>query len=186
MRSALLLLPAMLLAARLAAAAPFTPNYDESRVPAYTLPDPLVFADGRPVKSARDWRQRREELLELFRSEVYGRSPGAPAVFRTRVTDDDPAALGDHAHRRQVTLHFTDDDSGPRLNLLLYLPANARGPVPVFLGLNFAGNQTVHADPAVHLSTNWVRTDEKRGFLANRATEQTRGVEATRWQVEKL
>ncbi|MFN0066648.1 MAG: alpha/beta hydrolase family protein, partial [Limisphaerales bacterium] len=42
------------------------------------------------------------------------------------------------------------------------------------------------ADPAVHLSTNWVRTDEKRGFLANRATEQTRGVEATRWQVEKL
>lgn len=176
----------MLLAARLEAAAPFTPNYDEGRVPTYTLPDPLVFADGRAVKSARDWRRRREELLELFRREVYGRSPGAPATFRARVTEDDPAALGGRAHRRQVTLHFTDDDFGPRLNLLLYLPAAARGPVPVILGLNFAGNQTIHADPAIHLPTNWVRTDERRGFIANRATKQTRGVEATRWQVEKL
>lgn len=66
MRPVLLLLPAMLLAARLEAAAPFTPNYDEDRVPAYTLPDPLVFADGRPVKSARDWRRRREELLGAY------------------------------------------------------------------------------------------------------------------------
>lgn len=167
-------------------AAPFTPNYDESRVPAYTLPDPLAFADGRPVKSAHDWRRRREELLELFRREVYGRSPGAPAVFRARVTEDDPAALGGRAHRRQVTLHFTADDFGPRLNLLLYLPADARGPAPVFLGLNFAGNHTVHADPAIHLPTNWVRTDERRGFIAERATENSRGVEASRWQVEKL
>ena len=30
-------------------------NYDEAKVPPYTLPDPLVFADGTPVRTARDW-----------------------------------------------------------------------------------------------------------------------------------
>jgi hypothetical protein len=47
-------------------------NYDESRVAPYTLPDPLVFADGRPVRSADEWRTRRAELLGLFEREVYG------------------------------------------------------------------------------------------------------------------
>ena len=30
-------------------------NYDEAKVPAYVLPDPLRFADGRPVREAKDW-----------------------------------------------------------------------------------------------------------------------------------
>ena len=42
-------------------------NYDESRVAPYTLPDPLVTADGRPVRSADEWRSaRRPELFALF------------------------------------------------------------------------------------------------------------------------
>ena len=55
-----------------------TPNYDESIVRDYTLPDPLIFNDGKPVRSARDWKQRREELIELFAMNVYGHSPKAP------------------------------------------------------------------------------------------------------------
>src|SRR5215510_11997690 len=34
-------------------------NYDESKVPAYTLPDPLVMADGKRVTDAQTWRTRR-------------------------------------------------------------------------------------------------------------------------------
>src|SRR5690606_23440994 len=42
-------------------------NYDESKVPTHTLPDPLVGADGQRVASPAQWAARRAELLELFR-----------------------------------------------------------------------------------------------------------------------
>ena len=49
-------------------------NYDESKVKPYTLPDPLIMQDGRPVTSAAMWRgERRDEILHLFESQVYGR-----------------------------------------------------------------------------------------------------------------
>src|SRR4030042_1947518 len=51
-------------------------NYDEQKVPEYTLPDPLVMSDGTKVTNAQVWKTgRRPELLELFRTHVYGRSP---------------------------------------------------------------------------------------------------------------
>src|SRR5262249_38203298 len=51
-------------------------NYDESKVPAYTLPDALTCADGTRVTSAEIWKdKRRPELLELFEEQVYGRAP---------------------------------------------------------------------------------------------------------------
>jgi hypothetical protein len=48
-------------------------NYDEAKIPPYTLPDPLIFADGKKVKRARDWGQRRSpELLRIFADQVFG------------------------------------------------------------------------------------------------------------------
>src|SRR5690348_16322334 len=49
-------------------------NYDESKVGAYTLPDPLVRSNGAAVRTAEEWRRgRRPELLALFEREVYGK-----------------------------------------------------------------------------------------------------------------
>jgi hypothetical protein len=42
------------------------------------LPDALVFRDGRRVTTIEAWRERRQELLELFAANVYGRSPPSP------------------------------------------------------------------------------------------------------------
>ncbi len=54
-------------------------NYDESKVPDYTLPDPLLGKDGQPITDAAVWnKSRRPEILELFREQMYGRSPGRP------------------------------------------------------------------------------------------------------------
>ena len=54
-------------------------NYDESKVPQHTLPDPLKMQDGSPVKTASDWiEKRRPEVLGLFREHVYGHAPGRP------------------------------------------------------------------------------------------------------------
>ncbi|MEP7002639.1 MAG: acetylxylan esterase, partial [bacterium] len=42
-------------------------NYDESKVGTYTLPDPLVLANGKPVRDATTWfAERRPEIVKLF------------------------------------------------------------------------------------------------------------------------
>src|SRR5690606_40635745 len=52
-------------------------NYEESRVPPYTLPDVLGQGPSR-VTSREQWPARRAAILELFREHVYGRRPGRP------------------------------------------------------------------------------------------------------------
>ena len=106
-------------------------NYDESKIPAYKLPELLKLNDGTPVKDAATWeKKRRAEVMELFRSEVYGRRPGPPEGLRFEVTKKDQEALGGKAMRREVRIHFTDKESDPAMNLLLYLPTKAGGATP--------------------------------------------------------
>ena len=67
------------------------------------------------------------------------------------------------------------------------LPADAKGPVPVFLTLNFYGNHTIHADPDIRLNTrSWMRDNAQFGVVDHRATEKSRGVRISRWPVEKI
>ena len=59
-------------------------NYSESDVKPYSLPDPLVTEKGRSVTSAELWTNtRRPELMKLFASQVYGKTPTPPATDRT-------------------------------------------------------------------------------------------------------
>ena len=54
-------------------------NYDEARVGTYTLPDPLLLANGKPVRDAKTWNEkRRPEIVRLFEENQYGREPGPP------------------------------------------------------------------------------------------------------------
>ncbi len=160
-------------------------NYDESEVPAYSLPEILRGADGRVIETADQWVGRRAEILELFERQVYGVAPEAPAGMQFSVLERDGEALGGLARRKQVLVRFSPDRAEPSMELLLYTPAAARaGPVPVFLGLNFGGNHTVHADPGIRVSTRWMRDGD--GVEGNRATERTRGRNASRWQLETV
>jgi len=74
------------------------------------------------------------------------------------------------------------------MDLLLYIPKAAGGSnrVPVFLGLNFAGNHAIHSDPGITLSGQWMRDNPKEGIVNHRATEASRGVESSRWPVEQI
>jgi len=161
-------------------------NYDESKVPAYTLPDPLKFQDGRPVEDAAGWRRRRQEILELFRTHVYGRAPDAPQGMRFERFDENPAALGGLALRRQVTVRLAPQADEPGMDLLLYLPAERHGPVPVFAMLNFRGNQEVHPDPGIRITGRWVLNAPESGITDNRAGPQARGADASRYPVELI
>lgn len=158
-------------------------NYDESKVPPYTLPDPLVFSDGRRVKTPADWRKRRAEIIGLFEFHVYGRAPGPPSGMKTRLRSEVKDALGGLATRREVTVLFTGKEDGPKMELLTYFPNGAVGPSPVMLGLNFQGNHAVYPDPGIHLSSTWVR-NRRKGVVNNRATEASRGAISKSWPIE--
>ena len=157
---------------------------DESEVPVYTLPELLQMEDSRSMDSAAMWVQRRAELLAIFAEQVYGKAPTEEVALRFVTTDHVNDALDGTAIRKQVTIYFSPDDAGPQMELLVYLPNGATAPVPTFLGLNFGGNQTIHSDPAIQITQNWVRPNPERGVVDNRATEASRGTAASRWPVE--
>ena len=162
------------------------PNYDEAKVPAYTLPDPLRLASGEPVRDARMWRERRRpELLRLFEEHLYGRAPGRPEEMTFEVRSVANDALDGKATRKEIAILFCGDANGPRMDLLLYLP-KGRKRVPVFLGLNFYGNQSIHSDPGITISTAWMRPVPRMGIEGNRATQRSRGVHSSRWPIEEI
>ena len=165
-------------------AAPPT-NYDESKVPQYKLPDPLVLLSGEKVTDAKTWvSKRRPEILDLFKTQMFGTLPAVPRAMSFQITSTDKNALGGKATRKEVSIHFTADKKGPHMDLLMYLPNKAKGPVPAFIGLNFRGNHTIHVDPAITLNTGWMRPGD--GIVNNRATDATRGTSASRWDVDAI
>jgi len=170
-------------------------NPDQTRQPVMPahLPDPLVFANGKPVATA-EWVKRRQELLHLFTEQMYGRMPGKPGEMRFHVVDLDRHALGGKATREQVSILFRGKEDGPRMDLLVYVPNRAlnRGQrPPVILGLNFWGNETIDRDPGIRVSDRWVESGptsylDLSCVKNNRATEACRGIDEKRWPVEKI
>ena len=161
-------------------------NYDESKVPAYTLPDALTCLDGTKVADAKTWQtKRRPELLNIFAEHVYGRTPKGDVTIREEWVQHEPALNG-LATRKQVRLSFERNGVKRHVDVLAYLPAKTKGPSPAFIGLNFQGNHTVHADPGIILPTSWMPNDPKLGVTNNVASELARGNQSTRWQVEKV
>ena len=142
-------------------------NYDESKVPPYTLPDPLLTSSGSRITHKETWRRlRRVEILKLFETHVYGRSPGRPRTTAHKVLVD-PSALGGLATRKQVSIFFKNDKTGPSINLLIYLLNSEKEAVPAFLGLNFNANHSIHTDPGITLSDQWMRPSKEEGIVVD-------------------
>lgn len=130
------------LVARLSKQRPET-NYDEARVPKYTLPDALAGTKAA-VKTAQDWPPRRAEILDLFRDTVYGRSPARPDAIAFKVVEEQPKAMGGAATLRRVAIVSRQGDRTHQFELTLFLP-NARDRAPVFLFIN--NRQPALTDP---------------------------------------
>ena len=145
----------MLLPLLLLAAIPPTIS-EESKVPPYTLPDPLVCADGRKVTDAKTWSEvRRPEVFRLVEENMFGRTPDtsklqADAVVEVREQSKD--AFGGKATRTQFKV-WPIGKKGPSFDMLLYVPNAAKRPAPVFVGLNFGSNHTTTEDPAVFVAS---------------------------------
>lgn len=181
-------LAAALAGATLWAQEPPEANYDEAKVGSYTLPDPLTMVNGQAVKDARMWsRARRPELLRVFEEQVFGRNVPPRTKPLVEAVEAGAPAMGGKAVRKQAVIWFSGRKEGPKVNVLVYLPAAARGPVPVFVGLCFGPNPTVYADPGILPGETWVRDpSDKTKFVKRVTPEQARGRGASRWQAEKV
>ena len=125
------------------------PNYDETKVPAYTLPDPLVMNDGTPVTSIAQWEgERRAELLELFRREVYGRSPDRLEGQHYKVVLTDENAIGGMATRQEILIYF-DASEEKYIRLVTWVPNGLDHPAPAFLMMNTSGNASINEDQTI-------------------------------------
>ena len=128
---------------------PNSANYDESKATTYSkLPDPLIMNDGKVVKSAKDWKKRRAEILELFEREIYGRTPRNTPKVKWEVTKTDNNGMT----ITKTLVGHVDNSSYPLLTVdiqaSLTTPADAKGPVPVIMQFSGGGNGMCVRAPA--------------------------------------
>lgn len=163
----------------------FAANYDETKVPAYTLPDPLVFNNGEKVKNNKEWDNRRAEILKMFENEVYGISPLWRGQLISTELSSNQNALNGTAIRKEIKITLKNRSKIMSMVMLLYLPKSS-DPVPVFLGLNFDGNHTVTDEQEISITDSWIRNNPANGVKDNRASEAGRGRDASSWQVKEI
>ena len=147
-------------------------NYDESKIPPYTLPALLKTSDDREITTVQQWEQiRRPELLSVFTEQVYGKMPADKVDVSYKKLDDNHSALNGSATRKQIEITFSHNGIERKALLLMYLPNHVKTKVPVFLHFNFQGNQTVSSDPDI---------------IPSQYSDRPRGNQASRWPVEKI
>lgn len=132
------------------------------------LPDPFTMLDGSPVLKRGQWfKNRRPELKKLFQYYMYGFMPEPPKI-QSVVSKTDEGVFGGKARLKEVELSFPElPPNAPRIHLAVFIPKNATGPFPVFLGVNSHGNQTVVDYPGVTFNENVFLRDGDKEKGAN-------------------
>jgi predicted neuraminidase len=118
-------------------------NYDESKVRPYTLPDPLVTANGLPVRDAAMWMNtRRPEIIRRYERDIWGRIPAKTPKVTWQTAETDAAAQNGTAIKKRLVGTVGSGADAPRMNLTVYTPAAVKTPVPLILLVNFGGGTT--------------------------------------------
>jgi hypothetical protein len=112
-------------------------------------------SNGNKVKDTTDWNNiQRPYVYHLFEENVYGRYPTHPVAIHFDIRESSPNALNGIATRKQVRVYLHPTDTTVFTDVLIYLPNSHKTPAPIFLSLNFNGNETVNKDPAILPSQN--------------------------------
>jgi hypothetical protein len=124
----------------------FQPNYDESKVPAYTLPEVLRTSQNKVVRNKKNWEGiRRPEILKLFEENIYGEMPVQFDSIKFSRVKEDETAMDGKARLKEVEIQVFKNNQAVKINLLLFIPKGASGPVPLFLLINNRGKE--NTDP---------------------------------------
>ena len=113
-------------------------NYDESKANPYpNLPDVLTLNDGKKVTTAKVWKERRRQIVEMFDREVYGRVPSHTPKVTWEVISTANEKNGGVAVITKKLVGHVDNSSYPavtvNIDLTVSTPADAKGPVPVIM-----------------------------------------------------
>lgn len=129
-------------------------NYDEAKVPSYTLPDPLLSLDGKRINTRKQWEtNRRPEVLRLFEDNVYGQIPKTVSAVKFTLTNENKAAMGGKAHLKEVQIEVTHRQKSIKINLIVFTPNQVRGPSPAFVLINHRGKD--NTDPTRTLKSDF-------------------------------
>jgi hypothetical protein len=126
-------------------------NYDETKANPYPLSNPLRMKNGKMVRDAGTWwNERRPEILNDFATEIYGKIPAdAPKVTWTVVSVDTSGTEGATVKR---VVGQIDNSGWPaasgHIDLTLYIPKGATGPVPVIVEDIPGGGSAPAKEPA--------------------------------------
>jgi len=154
-------------------------NYDESKVPHYTLPDPLALDDGRIIQDLDEWTShQRLRLLNIFETQVYGQAPPLPSSIASATLLAEETVFDGLGIRKQFTVPILNQVASPTMTILLYLPTKASQPVDLFIGLNFNGNHAIDNDEDILISDGWLAHNDK--------TDLKRGSSSSRWSIERI
>ncbi|NCI46537.1 acetylxylan esterase [Sediminibacterium sp. WSJ-3] len=133
--------------------APNHANYDEALAnPFPDLPQLLLTKSGQRISTAEGWwKQRRPEIVEDFEREVIGRVPKqVPRVnWEVKITDNERIGFLPVIAKKLVG--HVDNSAYPDIRvdikMVLVLPANAKGPVPVLVMFGGGNNLPAPAQP---------------------------------------
>lgn len=143
--AALLLLLGSPLPAQKVRTVSWTTNDDESKVPEYTLPDPLLCKDGTAVTTLEQWENvRRPELVEILTTYMYGKAPQVKLPLGYELLGYEPGVFEGLAKRKVVRLFLSEDKgAGPCVEAFVYSPNDGSGPAPAFLCFNIPKDDVI-------------------------------------------
>ena len=109
-------------------------NYDESKVPPFTLP---------PIPDTlKEWEAQKPEILRQAKEWIYGVMPPPPDKLEIKLLAERKDALNGTAIRREYRIYCIMNNGRKfDFDMMLYVPVNAKTPPPVFVVENFYGNQ---------------------------------------------
>ncbi len=122
-------------------------NTDESKVPSYTLPDPLTALDGTVIRDKEQWEKiRRQEIYDMFCEEMYGRFPEGEFDENFEVVSSDAWFASGKATHKTIKATFSRNGRSKEVTFHLYTP-NYAEEVPVFM---YFHGEAKEDDPDLH------------------------------------
>lgn len=159
-------------------------NFDETKVTQFEVPNLLLSIDSASISTSSEWMANRADLISLFEEHIYGRVPDKKYSISFEVLANDKNALEGKATRREVAIRI-ETEKIHTITMLMYIPNDREGKVPLFVGLNFKGNHSVSFDPQILKSV--IREQPPReGVLESEVTDYKRGDESSRWPIERI